>query len=89
MTSAAWAGICVYSARSASAASTPLLKDPFAVLSLRWFAEVLHCRIVVTVRHPAAFASGLKRLGWSFDFGDLLRQPLLMRDHLERLPAKP
>jgi hypothetical protein len=62
---------------------TPLLKDPFAVFSLLWFAETLHCRIVVTVRHPAAFASGLKRLGWSFDFADLLRQPLLMRDHLE------
>jgi hypothetical protein len=61
----------------------PLLKDPFAVFSLRWFAEVLNCRIVVTIRHPAAFASGLKRLGWTFDFHDLLRQPLLMRDHCE------
>ena len=62
----------------------PLLKDPFAVFSLPWFARALNCRIVVTVRHPAAFASGLKRLNWSFDFGDLLRQPLLMRDHLEK-----
>src|SRR5574340_324979 len=64
--------------------SVPLLKDPFAVFSLNWFARALNCRIVVTIRHPAAFASGLKRLGWSFDFGDLLHQPLLMRDHLER-----
>jgi hypothetical protein len=62
---------------------TPLLKDPFAIFSLVWFAETLHCRIVAIVRHPAAFASGLKRLGWSFDFADLLGQPLLMRDHLE------
>ena len=62
---------------------TPLLKDPFAVFSSVWFAETLHCRIVATVRHPAAFASGLKRLGWSFDFADLLKQPLLMHDHLE------
>ena len=61
----------------------PLLKDPFAVFSLHWFGEVLNCRIVVTVRHPAAFAYGLKRLNWSFDFGNLLQQPLLMRDHLE------
>ncbi|HEY5983931.1 MAG TPA: sulfotransferase [Anaerolineales bacterium] len=61
---------------------TPLIKDPFAVFSLRWFAERLNCRIVVTVRHPAAFASGLKRLNWSFDFEDLLNQPLLLRDHL-------
>jgi hypothetical protein len=42
----------------------------------------LNSRIVVTIRHPAAFASSLKRLGWSFDFNDLLNQPLLMRDHL-------
>ncbi|HET6845575.1 MAG TPA: sulfotransferase, partial [Anaerolineales bacterium] len=62
--------------------NVPLLKDPFAVFSVEWFARVLQCRIAVTVRHPAAFASGLKRLGWSFDFQDLLRQPLLMRDHL-------
>ena len=62
----------------------PLLKDPFAVFSLRWFSEVLNCRIVVTVRHPAAFASGLKRLNWTFDFEHLLRQPLLMHDLLER-----
>ncbi len=61
----------------------PLLKDPFAVFSLPWFAERLGCQVIVTVRHPAAFASSLKRLSWPFDFGDLLRQPLLMRDHLE------
>ncbi|MCL5612411.1 MAG: sulfotransferase [Chloroflexi bacterium] len=60
-----------------------LLKDPFTVFSLPWFAEKLNCQIIVTVRHPAAFASSLKRLDWSFDFGDLLNQPLLMRDHLE------
>jgi hypothetical protein len=61
----------------------PLLKDPFAVFSASWFAERLGCRVVITVRHPAGFASSLKRLGWSFDFKDLLDQPLLMRDHLE------
>lgn len=61
----------------------PLLKDPFAVFSMPWFAARLNCQVVVTVRHPAAFASSLKRLNWSFDFRDLLDQPLLMRDHLE------
>ena len=61
----------------------PLWKDPFAVFSLDWFAKCLNCKIVVTVRHPAAFASSLKRLGWPFDFQDLLDQPLLMRDFLE------
>jgi sulfotransferase family protein len=61
----------------------PLLKDPFAVFSLRWFAARLGCATVVTVRHPAAFVSSLKRLNWTFDFADLLGQPLLMRDLLE------
>ncbi len=61
----------------------PLLKDPFAVFSLPWFAEHIGCSIVVTVRHPAGFASSLKRLNWPFDFRDLLAQPLLMQHQLE------
>jgi hypothetical protein len=61
----------------------PLLKDPFAVFSCPWFSQRLDCQIVITVRHPAGFASSLKRLGWSFDFSNLLDQPLLMRDYLE------
>jgi hypothetical protein len=61
----------------------PLLKDPFAIFSAPWFARRLGCRIVVTVRHPAAFASSLKRLEWPFDFNDLLAQPQLMHDWLE------
>jgi hypothetical protein len=60
-----------------------LLKDPFAVFSMPWFAQRFNFKVVVTVRHPAAFASSLKRLGWNFDFNDLLAQSLLMRDHLE------
>ncbi|MCC6985609.1 MAG: sulfotransferase domain-containing protein, partial [Anaerolineales bacterium] len=32
---------------------------------------------------PAGFASSLKRLGWNYDFNNLLSQPLFMRDHLE------
>lgn len=60
-----------------------LLKDPFAVFSAPWFADRLNCEVVIVLRHPAAFVSSLKRLGWSFDFKDLLAQPLLMRDWLE------
>ena len=71
----------------------PLVKDPFAVFSLPWFVQRLGCEVVVTVRHPAGFASSLKRLKWPFDFQDLLAQPLLMRDQLEpyrsRMEAMP
>jgi hypothetical protein len=66
----------------------PLLKDPFAVFSLPWFIDRLGCQVVITVRHPAAFASSLKRLDWPFDFGHLLAQPLLMRDLLEPYRAQ-
>jgi len=65
-----------------------LIKDPFAVFSTPWFAKRLNFKVVVTVRHPAAFVSSLKRLGWNFDFNDLLDQPLLMRDHLESYRAR-
>jgi Sulfotransferase family len=60
-----------------------LMKDPFAVFSMDWFAQRLNCKVVIAVRHPAAFVSSLKRLNWPFDLRDLLDQPLLMRDHLE------
>jgi len=61
----------------------PLLKDPFAVFSSLWFASRLGCQVVITIRHPAAFVSSLKRLDWPFQLQDLLDQPLLMRDWLE------
>jgi hypothetical protein len=64
--------------RARFAGRRPLLKDPFAVFSVPWFAERLQCRVVIVVRHPVAFVSSLKRLDWSFDFNDLLSQPLLM-----------
>jgi glycosyltransferase involved in cell wall biosynthesis len=60
-----------------------MLKDPFAVFSADWFSRRLGCQVVLSVRHPAAFVSSLKRLNWPFQFEDLLAQPLLMRDWLE------
>ena len=60
-----------------------LVKDPFAVFSAAWFARRLNFKVTFSVRHPLAFVSSLKRLNWSFEFQDLLDQPLLMRDHLE------
>ncbi len=62
--------------------SRTLLKDPIALLSAEWLASRFGMDVVVVIRHPAGFASSLKRLGWNFPFGDLLEQPLLMRDLL-------
>lgn len=61
----------------------PLIKDPFAIFSVEWFVRSLVSTAVIVVRHPAAVVSSLSRLGWEFDFSDLLNQPLLMRDWLE------
>jgi hypothetical protein len=61
----------------------PLLKDPMALLSADWLARRYHTDTIVLIRHPAAFASSLKRLNWHFPFGDFLRQPRLMEDYLE------
>ena len=60
----------------------PLLKDPIALLAAEWLAGRFDLDVVVMVRHPAAFASSIKRLGWRFDFATWLDQPLLLRDHL-------
>jgi hypothetical protein len=68
--------------------SSALLKDPFAVFSAEWFARQLDCQVIITVRHPAGFVSSLQRYGWSFNFIDLLDQPLLMRDWLRPFKAE-
>ncbi len=60
----------------------PLLKDPIAVFSSEWIASRFDATVIVLVRHPAAFASSLKRLDWTHDFSSFLEQPLLLRDHL-------
>jgi hypothetical protein len=68
-----------------------LFHDPFALFSADWFANRLGCHVIVLVRHPLQVVSGLKRLGWSFDFRNLAEQPDLMsevlspyRDEIER-----
>ena len=60
----------------------PLLKDPIAVFSSEWLESRFGAQVVILIRHPAAVASSLKRLGWTHDFADFLDQPLLLRDHL-------
>jgi hypothetical protein len=60
----------------------PLVKDPIAVFSAEWLASTFDMQVVVMIRHPAAFASSIRRLEWSHPFSHFLDQPLLMHDHL-------
>lgn len=60
----------------------PLYKDPFALFSTEWLERRFGTRIVVMIRHPAAFVGSIKRLNWQFKFKTVLQQDLLMRDWL-------
>ncbi len=66
----------------------PLLKDPIALFSAGWLADTFPTDVVVLVRHPAAFASSLKQLGWRFPFGHLLAQEELMAGRLAPFAAE-
>ncbi|MGC9453967.1 MAG: sulfotransferase [Phycisphaerae bacterium] len=63
--------------------SRPLMKDPIALFSAPWLAKRWRMRVVVVIRHPAAFVGSLKRTGWRFSFENMTRQPLLMRELAE------
>jgi hypothetical protein len=65
-----------------------LIRDPFAALSIDWFSRRLGVDTVAIVRHPVAVVSSLKRLGFRFDFTNLLEQPLLMEQRLERFRSE-
>ena len=74
----------------------PLVKDPVALLAAPWLARSFEMDVVVMIRHPAAFASSLKRMGWTHPFGHFLDQPALMdgplaayRDQVSRYAADP
>lgn len=60
-----------------------LLKDPMALFSAEWLSRTFEMDVVVTIRHPAAFVSSIKKLNWGFDYErNWLAQDLLMRDLL-------
>jgi hypothetical protein len=65
----------------------PLVKDPLAFFSAEWLAERFDMKVIIMIRHPAAFASSLKRVNWEVDFSSLLNQPLLIKDHLKPFEA--
>lgn len=61
----------------------PLIKDPIAIMSTEWLAKEFDCRVIVLIRHPAAFVSSLVRLGWDFPFNHFMDQPQLMSTLLQ------
>jgi len=60
----------------------PLLKDPIALFSSEWIADTFDTRVLVLIRHPAAFTNSLLSKQLRHPFEDFLAQPLMMRDLL-------
>jgi hypothetical protein len=70
--------------RTRGSAGRPLVKDPIALLSAEWLAESFGMDVVVLIRHPAAFAASLKRLGWKHSFATFVqdgRVPEVLRPY--------
>ena len=65
-----------------------IIKDPIAALSSDWIAKNFDLEVIVLVRHPAAFAASLKRLGWWHPLEHFLKQTALMQRHLEPYRAE-
>lgn len=66
----------------------PLLKDPFALFSAEWLADRFLMDVVVTIRHPAAFVSSIKKLNWTHPFSHFLEQPSLTETLLHPFAAE-
>ena len=60
--------------RARLSGARPLVKDPIALLSAEWLAETFGMDVVVLIRHPAAFAASLKRLGWKHSFATFIQE---------------
>lgn len=81
----AWAGEATRSFSHRRSGAAPLIKDPFALFCAPWLEERYKARVIVMIRHPAAFVASLLRKSWTFDFNNFLAQPELMKDHLAPL----
>jgi hypothetical protein len=71
-------------ARARATSARPVVKDPIALFSAEWLEERFGMDVVVVIRHPAAFAASLVRLGWTHDFGGFLED-----EHLLEGPLRP
>lgn len=56
----------------------PLLKDPIALMSADWIEDNFEAKVVVSVRHPAAFVESMVRQRGGHPWRDFLAQPALM-----------
>ncbi len=60
-----------------------LFKDPIALLSAEWLAHKYNARVVILIRHPAAYVNSIKRVDWDMSLDELCAQS----EFLATLPA--
>lgn len=73
---------------AAARGARAVIKDPFALLMAEWIERQSGALVVILVRHPAAFASSVKRLGWRLDVRWLLQQDELMAGQLSEFRSQ-
>jgi len=64
-----------------SKATCPVLKDPTALFALEWIGENFNAKMVLVIRHPAAFVASTKIAHWDFFVKEFLKQPKLIQNH--------
>lgn len=61
----------------------PLIKDPIALFASEWLEKNYHFKIVITIRHPAAFVNSFMKAKWGrFKADTFLMQKELMDNYL-------
>jgi hypothetical protein len=61
-----------------------VVKDPGALFAAAWLADRFGARVLVIIRHPAAFVASLRAAGWgNVPFGHIAGQPGLLAERLE------
>lgn len=66
----------------------PLMKDPLALMSAEWLERTFGMEVIVLIRHPAAFAGSVKRLGGRLGFSVFQKQPALIERYLHPFAAQ-
>ena len=60
----------------------PLIKDPFVAFSPLWFEKEYNSKIIIMIRHPAAFVSSLKVKNWKIGYEGLLKKNVFQSDKI-------
>ncbi len=60
-----------------------VIKDPIALMSAEWVSKHFAPYVIITIRHPAAFAASLKVKDWTFDFHHFASQKRLLSRYLK------